>query len=105
LTRQSEIREKMSADGSQVIRLTRSIEGLDYSEEFTLSRSGQREMTDLGRVSWADWDQRGRLVYAKDGKIFAGRLGDDRQLVERELKDLNLSKPEPVPAPDWAARW
>ena len=105
LTGQPEIREKMSADGSQVIRLKRSIEVFDYAEEFAISKSGQSEMTELSRTSWADWDQQGRLVFARDGKIFAGSLGDGGQLVERELTDLNPSKPEPVPAPDWAARW
>jgi hypothetical protein len=105
LTRQPEIREKVDADGSQVIRLMRSIEVLDYAEEFVVTKSGQSDVTELCRASWADWDQQGRLVFARDGKIFAGRLGDDGQLIERELTDLNSSKPEPVSAPDWAARW
>lgn len=39
---------------------------------------------DLPRVTWADFDQRGRLVYARDGKIFAN---------DTELADFNAMEP------------
>ncbi|HEU4414240.1 MAG TPA: hypothetical protein VFT65_05605 [Candidatus Angelobacter sp.] len=105
LTRNPEIREKTSPDGSHLIRLTRSIETLDYAEEFAVSKSGQSKMTELDRASWADWDQRGRLVFARDGKVFAGHLSEDGPVLERELIDLNPSKPIALPAPDWASQW
>ena len=44
---------------------------------------------DLPRVTWADFDQSGRIVYARDGKLFTS--GD------RELADFNAMRPEPVP--------
>lgn len=100
-----EIREKRNPKGSQAIQLTRSIESLDYSEEFAIAMSGQSETTPIERASWVDWDQQGRLVFARDGKIFAGRVDEKGQLVERELTDLNSSKPVPVPPPDWASKW
>lgn len=105
LTRKPEIREKTNPDGSLAIRLTRSIETLDYAEEFAVSKRGQSTMTELDRASWADWDQQGRLVFARDGKILAGHFDGDGQLVERELIDLNPSKHVALSAPDWASMW
>jgi hypothetical protein len=100
-----EIREKRGPKGLQTIQLRRSIESLDYSEEFAIIVTDQSEVTPIDRASWVDWDQQGRLVFARDGKIFSGRVDKDGHLVERELIDLNPSKPEPVPAPDWATKW
>ena len=39
-----------------------------------------------------------------DGKLFAAFLERDR-LREDSLFDFNPSKPEKVPAPNWALRW
>jgi hypothetical protein len=105
LTLQPEIREKVRPHESQVIQLTRSIEILDYSEEFAVAMSGRSAFKPIERASWADWDQQGRLVFARDGKIFGARLDDRGHLVERELADFNSSKPESVPSPDWASKW
>jgi hypothetical protein len=55
-----------------------------------------------GEVDGAQWtgrDQRNRLVYAKDGRIFARR--GDRDI---ELADFGSRKPEPVAPPEWATR-
>jgi hypothetical protein len=100
-----EIREKLSPNGLQVLRLTRSIQTLDYSEEFSVALTGRLAFTQIDGASWADWDQQGRLVFAKDGKIFAGRKYDNGHWVERELTDLNSSKPKSVPPPAWAMKW
>ncbi|MBA3874896.1 MAG: hypothetical protein H0X30_37695 [Anaerolineae bacterium] len=55
-------------------------------------------------VSWADFDQQGRLVLAKEGKLFSGTLEND-ELQLTELADFNPNKPKPQPAPDWAQKW
>lgn len=58
----------------------------------------------LDNVSWADWDQRGRLVGARDGQIIAMNpeaLNEDVTVLE----DFNDQKPDPQPAPDWARKW
>ena len=44
------------------------------------------------------------MVFARDGKIFAGSLTDG-QLTEEELVDLDPSTPQPLPAPEWATKW
>jgi hypothetical protein len=58
----------------------------------------------LDRANWADFDQQGRLVLAKEGKLFAGTL-ENGELKLIELADFNGSKPDPQPAPDWAQKW
>ena len=42
----------------------------------------------LEGASWADMDQQGRLVYARDGKLYAFAEG-----AEVEIADLNLDQP------------
>lgn len=105
LTHQPEIREKFNPDSTQFIRLTRSIESLDYSEEFVCSTGESTTSIQIERASWVDWDYRGRLVIARDGKIFEGRLDDAGTMSTRELIDLNPSTPMVVRSPDWASKW
>jgi hypothetical protein len=104
-THRPDIREKPNADGSLIIRLTRSIEEHDYAEEFAVLNGEGFILFQIERASWADWDLRGRLVFARDGRILEGQLGDKRILDERVLVDLNPSKPVAVRSPEWASRW
>ncbi len=53
---------------------------------------------------WADWDQARRLVFVREGKIFAGEL-DGETLSETLLIDLNPNKPYRMKAPEWATKW
>lgn len=104
-TIQPEVREKINPGHTHAIRLTRSIERLDYSEEFAIRNVRQPVVTVIDRASWVDWDQQGRLVFARDGGIFAASIKVNGYLTEERLIDLNLSKPEPVPTPEWATKW
>ncbi len=104
-TLQPEVREKLSPNQTHVIRLTRSIECLDYSEEFAVRTVKDSLVKNIEKTSWADWDQQGRLVLARDGKIFAVSIKDSGQLTEDLLIDLNPSNPEPLQPPEWAAKW
>lgn len=51
-------------------------------------------------VQWSGRDQRGHIVYARDGKLFRRVNGKDR-----ELFDFNDREPDPRPAPARARRW
>ncbi len=104
-TVQPEVREKVGPNRTHAIRLTRSIEELDYSEEFAVRHVKQSLMTEIKRASWADWDQQGRLVFARDGKVFAASIRENGNLAEELLIDLNPSKPDPQPPPEWATKW
>jgi hypothetical protein len=102
-TIQPEVREK--ANGSQMIRLTRSKEVLNYTDVFAVVSKKGSISTRIEGAGWVDWDQRERLVFARGGKIFTGRIEADGRLAERQLMDLNSSKPSPLPPPRWATIW
>jgi hypothetical protein len=101
-TVQPEIREKVS--GIQKIRMTRSKEILDYSDEFAVV-SGKGSPIIIDRAAWVDWDKKGRLIIARDGRICIGHVEENGRLAEKTVIDLNASKPTPVVAPQWAQTW
>jgi len=57
-----------------------------------------------GHITWADWDQRNRLVFARDGKLFVC-TPQKGNFVESELADFNNQHPEPMETPNWAKKW
>jgi hypothetical protein len=68
----------------------------DYA---VVSPGGETEV--LGRATWADFDQRGRLLIAQDGCLRAWTT--DGGL--REIADFNDQSPETEPSPSWARTW
>ncbi|HEX5108590.1 MAG TPA: hypothetical protein VFV95_09100 [Vicinamibacterales bacterium] len=74
--------------------------GGPYVVEYTVRRDGGPEHT-LGQATWADWDQRGRLVLAQRGRL----LTWDATRGLETIADLNDQAPDPQPAPEWATRW
>lgn len=73
--------------------------GRDVAEYAVLSGSG--ELHALGRATWADWDQRGRLVVAQDGRLLHWRAPDNVAVIH----DFNAQRPDPQPSPAWASEW
>jgi hypothetical protein len=69
--------------------------------EFVLRRDSEGSETSLGRATWADWDQRGRLVLAHDGRLWHWESSGTLQ----ELADFNPQAPNPEPSPAWAREW
>jgi len=57
------------------------------------------------QTDWADIDQAGRAVFARDGCVFSLTVGPDGSPIERLLADFNSDRFEPIEAPDWATRW
>ena len=78
-----------------------SMSGEPKVSEYAVFMESPGEVVPLGRATWADWDHRGRLVIAQDGRLFhwepPGTL--------RELADFNPHRPDPAPAPAWAESW
>jgi hypothetical protein len=74
--------------------------GGPYVVEYSL-RGDRRPPVPLGRATWADWDQQGRLVLAREGQLF---VWEDGRGV-RTIADFNDQAPDPQPAPEWATRW
>jgi hypothetical protein len=72
---------------------------------YSLRRSPTGREYVVKGANWADWDQRGRLVFARDGKLFAARVDHPRELAVRELANFNEERPEPMEASPAARRW
>jgi hypothetical protein len=67
-----------------------------------VTRDGRvREMTG---VEWAEWDQRGKLVFARDGKLWRGKEKGG-ELVEEMVADLNGGMPKKEKSPQGAKSW
>jgi len=75
----------------------------DIYEFMLIDRETGDEMS-LENVTWADWDQNGRLVLAKAGKIMVATFVSGEMSLT-ELVDFNAHQPEPVIAPEWATQW
>ncbi len=56
-------------------------------------------------TTWIDWDQRGRLAFARTGKLFASLDATGDPLQVEEIADFNSSTPAPVIAPYRGKRW
>jgi hypothetical protein len=54
---------------------------------------------EIDGATWSGRDRRGRLIFAKDGKLFREGLGK----IEH-VRDLDGMRPEPLPTPAWASR-
>jgi len=60
---------------------------------------------DIGVVDWADWDDKGNLLFAKDGCIFRQHLSSLHRPSPKKLADFNDLKFENVATPTWAELW
>ncbi|MGI4792142.1 MAG: hypothetical protein ACRYFS_25240 [Janthinobacterium lividum] len=98
------IRRKQNPQGWQKLTMTSTLSHYEMNEEFSVRYADGIDLP-LDGAEWADWDQRGRLVFAKAGKIYAVEAGSFGQESPRELVDLNDHKPEPMEAPGWAKVW
>jgi hypothetical protein len=96
------VRTKRSQQGL-AIRETKSITGLDSCIRFSVMQT-KRDVKGLPGVTWADFDQSGRLVFARGGQLFAGTWNGN-ELAERELIDLNQYQYTEIKSPDWARSW
>ncbi|MDQ2715547.1 MAG: hypothetical protein M3Z08_11620 [Chloroflexota bacterium] len=55
-------------------------------------------------TTWIDWDHRGRLVFARAGKLFAS-TDPAIPLQTQMIADFNANTPTSVIAPAWARQW
>jgi hypothetical protein len=56
-------------------------------------------------TTWIDWDQRGRLVFARSGKLFASLAQASHPLQVEEIADFNGHTPTSVIAPYRGTKW
>jgi hypothetical protein len=74
--------------------------GGPYVVEYAIE-GAKGERRDLGRADWADWDQQGRLVLAREGRLWAW----DAQDGLTEIADFLGQQPGPQLPPVEAGRW
>lgn len=104
-TLQPEIRELRHPSKAQSLTMTRSLSNTTYSERFAVTNQLTGAQTLLDDVGFASWDQRGRLVFVRDGKLFAGHATDDNEPAVDELADFNSQTPYTIESPEWARSW
>jgi hypothetical protein len=75
--------------------------GGPYVMEYAVRTAPGAEPLSLGPATWADWDQGGRLVLARDGALYEWQAPGTL----RPLANFNDQVPEPAPAPPWAEEW
>jgi hypothetical protein len=71
---------------------------------YVIRRTETREPLVSEGITWADFDGKKRLIFARDGKLFAASP-DSNEFAPVELADFNANKPEQVIPPVWAKRW
>jgi hypothetical protein len=104
LTKQPKVRCRQNPHASQTLTMESSASGYIWSHCYTISDAKGLDLQ-INRAEWADWDQSGRLVFSREGKLFGLASEDIGRGDPRELVDLNGNKFEPVEAPDWAKEW
>lgn len=104
VTEQPEVRVRRHPAKPFHIELTRRIDRLAYTERFrVVGASGEALLAQEG-FEWVEWDQRGRLVVLRAGRILIARDGAAGLILE-ELVDLNPQEPRSIPPSDWSREW
>jgi len=100
LAQTSEIREKTGAVGTCLRKEFWAFDftqpGGPYIETFTFLPTPDTPLA-LPQAKWAEFDQQGRLVFARAGKLFRAEYTADG-LREHELIDLNVNQPPKRPS-------
>jgi hypothetical protein len=104
VTEQPEVWVRRHPDKPYHIELTRRLDRLAYTERFRVLGSSGESLVGLEDLEWAEWDQQGRLVLLRAGKVWIGQEGPAGLGVE-ELVDLNGQEPRSVPPSQWAREW
>lgn len=64
----------------------------------------QGKVFSIGIGTWADFDRKGRLIFASEGRLFETKLRAGK-IDFKQLADFDDAKPESVKALLWATRW
>lgn len=72
-----------------------------YWDEYAIEAAGHSA---IAGADWADFDQRGRLVFTRDGCLWEAMIKGG-SLQERLIADFNTEEPQAIAAPASARRW
>jgi hypothetical protein len=101
--------EKPSPDGTLTLIMTWTginfeAFGGPYQLTFSIRQKKGTPIPVSSHATWADWDQRGRLVCAEQGRLAEARLQKGEVTLD-VIADFNDRKPEAIKPPDWASDW
>lgn len=107
-----EIWTKASPDGQHLLEMHSSLIGpgkppptdWPYDLAYTVRRKSDL-VTDLAGATWADWDHRGDLVFARDGRLFRQGSRQQPPAAPQQIADFNDHRPQSMRAPPRASRW
>jgi len=100
-----ELRVRSHPNTRLAIVLERRLDGLRYREQFALETPNGRGSVDLGGTDWSDWDQAGRLILLRAGKVWAAPVKGSHIAEPSPLIDLTADRPAPRETPRWAEAW
>jgi len=100
-TVQPEIRIKV---GPFRLEMQTRVDGLRWSSQYSVLRPGGQRMALTG-AEWADLDQSGRIVLARNGKLLAAEAQPDATLSEYDLAEFCDAEFTNVEPPGWARKW
>jgi hypothetical protein len=89
---------------NKVVGIQSSRPGGKYIQEWGIESHTDDGEIALGEADWADWDQNGRLVFARAGKLYEAHI-EAASITGHELADFNDQRFEEVIAPEWAQHW
>ena len=96
-------------DGDLTLTMTHVLDMSAYGgmhvHEYVVSSAKRQDAAPLGRLTWVDWDQRGRLAIARNGKLAIWRPEPWPSGSLDELADFNGQTPDPQPSPAAARLW
>jgi hypothetical protein len=73
-------------------------------DEFAIEDVGTGQRIGITDASWAEWDQLGRLIFARDGQLYATHPTEPAgEAIMRA--DFNDQRPYERAAPGWANEW
>ena len=79
--------------------------GSSYVLRFRVLAEDGKQILDLRRADWADWDKNGELLFAKGGRIFRLSHPKGGMKAAKELIDLREDRFRPLEAPDEFKVW
>lgn len=92
--------------GKHFLLVTKASREPDFKTNFShaLVDTVSDKRTEIEGVSWVDWDQQGRLVFARGGQLFASETPQS-PLEVHMIADFRANTPVSILPPDWARRW
>ncbi len=107
ISSQEELRLKKQRGGDLCVALKRSYNTrpLRYFERFEVQNRELGLYAEVQRADWVDFDQRGRLIVAQDGRISTANLTEEGLVMDGCLANFTANQPEQVPPAAWAASW